>query len=389
MHRPRNLKIRGDAMQQTFAILLLATVQLFCCVFDILPCSAFDTSSQISSSDVLRRVGAIPSPVHRVSDFSKRPRRLKGGQGSNSDLRGVTRNMAREVVSKGSVIDSPKKPDTKPRPLRIFCATWNVNGKPPLMPLKEWLVEPAAGEEVDVYLIGFQEVQDLKLQGALLTDEGKGRIWARAALHAVGALPAGPRAPYRCVAARQMVGMSLVVLARAGLAVDGVAVAEAGTGFMNQGGNKGAVAARFCAGGLSFCCVCSHLAASSDNVERRNQARGRHARSRRGAGGGGERGIRRAARRAPPRTAFVLIRAPLSLSPSLSLSLPLSSPLALPPSPSLSPLAPPSSPPTASDARPAAARADTALARGVPAPRRRAGAPRRTGPPSGAHRGVS
>jgi phosphatidylinositol-bisphosphatase len=162
-----------------------------------------------------------------------------------------------------------------------MCATWNVNGKPPLAPLEEWLISPAVGEEVDIYLIGFQEVQDLKLQGALLTDEDKGRVWALAALRAVGAEPGARGAPYRCVAARQMVGLSLVVIARSGLEVEEVAVAEAGTGFMNQGGNKGGVAARFCVGGLSYCCICSHLAASSDNVERRNQARPGEGRERR------------------------------------------------------------------------------------------------------------
>ena len=93
-----------------------------------------------------------------------------------------------------------------------------------------------------------------------------------------------------------MVGVYLCVLVRADLDISDLTVAEAGTGFMNQvtprrcvlcghkqafdccradpqGGNKGGVAASFRVGGISMCCISSHLAASTDNVERRNQVR--------------------------------------------------------------------------------------------------------------------
>jgi hypothetical protein len=256
-----------DAMQASTIALLILLLKSLVYISEIQLCHSFDASSPVSTIDFIRKIGAGGTSFQYIAKENlKRLNYLKGGYESITDEKSSIGSVAGDIISNGLQSDNQQ-------PLRIFCATWNVNGKPPLMPLKDWLITPAGGKEVDVYLIGFQEVQDLKLQGALLTDEDKGRQWARAALHAVGALPAGPMAPYRCVAARQMVGMSLVVLARAGLAVDKVAVSEAGTGFMNQGGNKGGVAARFSVGGLSFCCICSHLAASSDNVERRNQAR--------------------------------------------------------------------------------------------------------------------
>ena len=252
-------------MDEALTISLLIFLLLDFHLFDIQLCSALDDSRHAISS----KITPLSTRIAK-SRLCEQTRQMQTG-----GIRGGGSSQASpgdflEEVSEQRHAPYPSD-ESNARPLRIFCATWNVNGKPPLVPLEDWLVAPADGERADVYLIGFQEVQDLKLQGALLTDEDKGRQWARAALRTLGALPAAPGAPYRCVAARQLVGMSLLVLARAGLDVAGVAVAEAGTGFMSQGGNKGGVAARFVAGGLSYCVVCSHLAASTDNVERRNQ----------------------------------------------------------------------------------------------------------------------
>jgi hypothetical protein len=43
-----------------------------------------------------------------------------------------------------------------PRELKIFCGTWNVNGKPPSVPLEEWLLPTYGPEVVDVYVLGLQ-----------------------------------------------------------------------------------------------------------------------------------------------------------------------------------------------------------------------------------------
>jgi hypothetical protein len=70
--------------------------------------------------------------------------------------------------------------------LRIFCGTWNVNGKPPLVPLEDWLFTHSERDAVDMYVIALQEVQELSGTAALLTDEEKGRPWSALLQQAVG-----------------------------------------------------------------------------------------------------------------------------------------------------------------------------------------------------------
>ena len=70
--------------------------------------------------------------------------------------------------------------------LRIFCGTWNVNGKPPLVPIEDWLLTCSERDDVDVYVIALQEVQGLSGTAALLTDEEKGRPWSAVLQQAVG-----------------------------------------------------------------------------------------------------------------------------------------------------------------------------------------------------------
>lgn len=142
--------------------------------------------------------------------------------------------------------------------LRIFCGTWNVNGKPPLVPIEDWLYTRCEGDDVDVYVIALQEVQGLSGTAALLTDEEKGRPWSAVLQQAVGA-----PVLFRCLAVRQMVGCYITLLVRASLCADvsDVKVGELGTGFLNSGGNKGGVAVRFKYRGVSVCAISSHLAA--------------------------------------------------------------------------------------------------------------------------------
>ncbi|KAJ1471290.1 Endonuclease/exonuclease/phosphatase [Baffinella frigidus] len=133
--------------------------------------------------------------------------------------------------------------------LRVFCGTWNVNGQAPAVPLEEWFSPLAEKDDVDIFVIALQEVQDLSGTSALITDDEKGLAWSLEVQRALGApemfLP---------VAVRQMVGIYLMVLARASLAphISNVKITELGTG-------------------LRLCVVSSHLAAQTGNVHRRNQ----------------------------------------------------------------------------------------------------------------------
>jgi len=151
--------------------------------------------------------------------------------------------------------------------LRFFCGTWNVNGRPPLVAVEDWLAR-SERDDVDVYVIALQEVQELSGTAALLTDEEKGRPWSAVLQQAVGA-----PTQFRCLAVRQMVGCYITLLARASLCdeLSAIKVGELGTGFLNSGGNKGGVAVRFEYRGISVCAVCAHLAAQVSEVKRRNQ----------------------------------------------------------------------------------------------------------------------
>ena len=219
---------------------------------------------------------------------------------------------------------------------RVFCGTWNVNGKAPAVPLQEWFASLSEKDDIDIFVIALQvasppppfdvvyalskpgkccaalhsmrpssgqEVQDLSGAGALITDDDKGYAWSHEIQRALGA----PEL-YKALAVRQMVaprplsklshapplrvvclgcavyrsnalvvtkvGVYLIVLARSTLAphISEVKVAELGTGFLQQGGNKGGVAVSLSLpGGKRICVVSSHLAAQTGNVHRRNQ----------------------------------------------------------------------------------------------------------------------
>lgn len=154
--------------------------------------------------------------------------------------------------------------------LRIRTVTWNVNGRSPKVALDEWLlpggVRPSNGP--DVILVALQEVQPLSGMSAVTTDPSRGIEWKDAVEKALDA----PN-EYVTIAARQMVGIMLVALVknRHEQHVREVKLADAGTGLMRAGGNKGGVACRFALYDKTISFVSCHFAAHEHNVERRNQ----------------------------------------------------------------------------------------------------------------------
>lgn len=152
------------------------------------------------------------------------------------------------------------------RQLQILTGTWNVNGKPPdsRADLSHWLLP--SPEPCDLYMLGFQEVQALAGVDAVRTDANRGFAW-RYAVDKVLA-PLG----LILVAERQLVGILIVVFIRKEHQpyLSEIKLSYAGTGFLNVGGNKGAVAARFRLYDRSLSCVSCHLAAHDGNVDRRN-----------------------------------------------------------------------------------------------------------------------
>ncbi|KAJ5573500.1 uncharacterized protein N7459_007927 [Penicillium hispanicum] len=126
-------------------------------------------------------------------------------------------------------------------------------------------------EEVDLYVLGLQEVVDVSSPAEALrpyTDPGPSNRW-KEQVHK--ALPPG----YQLVSEVQLIGLLLVIYASPsiGESVSSVSTSSVGTGLMGYMGNKGAVAARLVLGETTrLVFVNSHLAAGSDksSLERRN-----------------------------------------------------------------------------------------------------------------------
>eukprot|EP00177_Eucheuma_denticulatum_P001187 GFKZ01002147.1.p1 GENE.GFKZ01002147.1~~GFKZ01002147.1.p1 ORF type:complete len:857 (+),score=86.81 GFKZ01002147.1:17-2587(+) len=158
---------------------------------------------------------------------------------------------------------------TSEKPLRLFAGTWNVNGRPPdpNADFAKWLF-PAehASDPFDIYMLGFQEIQNLTYVDAVRSDARRAQEWRDKMQQVLGT-------DYDLIADRQLVGIIVMVFLRKNHVpfLSNVKRSYAGTGFLNAMGNKGGVAARFQLYDRTISCVACHLAAHTEFVDRRNQ----------------------------------------------------------------------------------------------------------------------
>jgi len=140
----------------------------------------------------------------------------------------------------------------------------------PTIPLGDTSAVPS-GPDVDLYVLGLQEVVDITSPAEALRPYTDPSVAARWKTSLQGCLPLG----YHLVAEQQLIGLWLVVYAAPHLAgqIKNVSTTSVGTGLMGYMGNKGAVTVRIVLGETTrLVFVNAHLAAGADKaaLERRN-----------------------------------------------------------------------------------------------------------------------
>ncbi|XP_035898658.1 inositol polyphosphate 5-phosphatase OCRL-like [Anopheles stephensi] len=149
-------------------------------------------------------------------------------------------------------------------PYHVYTATWNVNGQTSeTIELPEWLA--TSDSPPDIYAVGFQEIEWTP-EKILMNETKIDRTWVDKVMSGLhkGAI-------YTELASVRLVGMMLTVAVKSTIypKINDCLTSAVGTGTLKWG-NKGGVGVSFKLNEALFCFVNTHLAAHTQEVERRN-----------------------------------------------------------------------------------------------------------------------
>ncbi|XP_053689041.1 inositol polyphosphate 5-phosphatase OCRL [Sabethes cyaneus] len=150
-------------------------------------------------------------------------------------------------------------------PYKIYTATWNVNGQTSEdIELPEWL--STTDDPPDIYAVGFQEIEWTP-EKIIMNETKIDRTWVNKVMMGLH-----KGAVYEELASVRLVGMMLTVAVKKSLRdqISDCLTAAVGTGTLKWG-NKGGVGVSFQLNEALLCFVNSHLAAHTQEVDRRNE----------------------------------------------------------------------------------------------------------------------
>lgn len=167
---------------------------------------------------------------------------------------------------------------TSSKPTRIWCGTFNLNGKSQgaSEDLSPWLCSTLVDSrsDPDIMAVGFQEIVELSPQQIMSTDPARRLTWENAVKNTLNSKSSKTSSDdYVLLRSGQLVGAALMVFVKASILhrIKNVEGAIKKTGMSGIAGNKGAVAIRLDYASTSLCFVTAHLAAGFANYEERNR----------------------------------------------------------------------------------------------------------------------
>ena len=153
---------------------------------------------------------------------------------------------------------------------RIFCGTYNVNGRMPDESLSPWI--NLNSKDVDIYAIGFQELVDLNTTNLLIKNDTNEQLWT--AYIETELAQSKTKSKYHLLTKNRMFGLFLLIYVNekivAKKAISELMKSQVATGIMDMLGNKGSIGVSFKLFESRICFVCSHFAADTDKLEKRN-----------------------------------------------------------------------------------------------------------------------